>query len=66
MYEQPSIHWELAKQRHAMFADEAKRAQLAAQVKRTPWTSTVLAALRDILPRPTKDVAHNPQFQPSV
>jgi len=66
MYEQPSIHWELAKQRQSMFAEEAKRAQLAAQVKRTSWTSTVLAALRDILPRPTEGARHNPQFQPSV
>jgi hypothetical protein len=66
MYEQPSLHWELAKQRHSMFADEAKRAQLVARAQRRSWTSTVLSALRDILPRPSEDVQHNPQLQPSV
>ena len=66
MYEQPSLHWELAKQRHSLFADEAKRAQLAAQVKRNSWTSTVLSALRDIFPRASEDVRHNPQLQPSA
>ena len=47
MYEQPSIHLELAKQRHAIFAAEAERARLAASAPRR--TPEVLVALKSLV-----------------
>jgi hypothetical protein len=39
MYEQPSIQWHLAAQRHAQFVHEAERARLSAEVERRPSRS---------------------------
>jgi hypothetical protein len=36
MYEQPSMHMELARQRHEGFLAEAERAHLASKVERGP------------------------------
>jgi hypothetical protein len=47
MYEPPSFHLDLARQRHADFIREADEARLASQVERGP--SETLAALRSIL-----------------
>jgi signal transduction histidine kinase len=47
MYEQPSIHWEIARQRHVQFAREAERARLAADVERQP--SQALAFVKHVV-----------------
>ena len=56
MYEQPSMHMELARLRHKDFQVEAARARLAAQVEREPHEAlalvrSVASCLRNTLSR---------------
>jgi len=71
MYEQPSIHMELARQRHDVFLAEAKRAMLAGQVERRPSETVALvkkvaASLGTLLTRKQPVVVRQTQLQPTA
>ena len=56
MYEQPSLHLELAKLKHRDYAIEARRARLAAQADRKPFEAlevvkSAVVNLRSVLSR---------------
>jgi hypothetical protein len=56
VYEQPSLHLELAKLKHRDYEIEARRARLAAQVDRKPFAGldvvkSAVVSLRDALSR---------------
>jgi hypothetical protein len=71
MYEQPSMHMELARLRHKDFEVEAARARLAAQVEREPHEAltlvrSVAAGLRQALSRRGPAVGRAAQPQAGV
>jgi hypothetical protein len=71
MYEQPSLHLELAKQRHADFMREAERLRLASQVEPGPSETvsivkSIIAGLKGLVARRRPVVVHEPQLQGSV
>ena len=71
MYEQPSLHMELAKLKHKDYEVEANRARLAAQVEREPSEGlavikSVASSLRNALSRHRPAVAHETRLEPAV
>jgi hypothetical protein len=70
MYEQPSLHLELARLRHKDFQHEAQQARLAAQVERTPSeglavVKSAVSGLRNVLARRRPAVIREPRLQPT-
>jgi hypothetical protein len=70
VYEQPSLHMELAKLKHRDYEVEARRARLAAQVEREPSEAlgvikSVVSSLRSALSR-RPAVAHRARLEPAV
>jgi hypothetical protein len=70
MYEQPSLHMELARLRHRDFAVEAERARLAAHVERVPneglaVIKSAVSGLRDVLARRRPVPVHEVRLQPT-
>jgi hypothetical protein len=55
MYEQPSIQWLLATQRHAQFVHETERARLSTEVERRPSRS--LSFLKSVVAHVQKTLA---------
>jgi hypothetical protein len=71
MYEQPSVHLELARQRHAVFMAEAERDRLAGEVGRTPSETVavlkaVVSGLRGMLGKRQSVAARRPRLLPSA
>jgi hypothetical protein len=71
VYEQPSLHLELAKLKHKDYEVEARRARLAAQVEREPSEAlgaikSVVSSLRSALSRRRPAVAHRVRLEPAV
>jgi hypothetical protein len=71
VYEQPSLHMELARLKHKDFAVEADRARLAAQAPRDRGEGiavikTALSGLRNALSRRRPVVARETRLQPAV
>jgi hypothetical protein len=71
MYEQPSLHMELARLRHRDFEVEADRARLAAEAKRTPSEAltllkSVVAGLSNAVSRRRPAVVQAARLQPAV
>ena len=71
MYEQPSLHLELAKLKHKDYEVEAQRARLAAQVEREPSEAlgaikSVVSSLRSALSRRRPAIAHSARLEPAV
>jgi hypothetical protein len=71
VYEQPSLHMELARLKHKDFAVEADRARLAAQAPRDGGEGiavikSAIAGLRSALSRRRPVVAHETRLQPVV
>lgn len=70
MYEQTSLHLELARQRQDDFLREARNAQLAAEAPRRP--SETLTAIRSVVDRVRVAISRQPvpargtQLQPSA
>ena len=70
MYEQPSLHLELARLKHKDYDIEARRARLAAQAERRPSESlaflkSTVASLRGVLSRRDPVVVHQARLQPA-
>ena len=71
MYEQPSLHLELAKLKHKDYEVEAQRARLAAQVEREPSEAlgilkSVVSSIRSAVSRRRPAVAHATRLEPAV
>ncbi len=71
MYEQPSLHMELARLRHQDFQAEADRARLASQAEHIPSESlavlkSAVAGLRNALSRRRPVVVREARLQPTV
>jgi hypothetical protein len=71
VYEQPSLHMELARQRHRDYEIDAARARLAAQVERPPSEGlnvirSVLSGLRNALSHRRPEVVHEVRLQPAA
>jgi hypothetical protein len=71
VYEQPSLHMELARLKNKDFAVEADRARLAAQAPRTRGEGiavikSAISGLRSALSRTRPVVAHETRVQPAV
>ena len=70
MYEQPSLHLELAKIKHRDYEVEAERARLAAQAEPQPAETfgmirNVVSSVRSALSRRPAEAARAPRLQPS-
>jgi hypothetical protein len=70
VYEQPSLHMELARLKHKDFEAEAARARLAAQVERSPGErlaviKSAISGLRSALPRRRPDTIRQPRLEPT-
>jgi hypothetical protein len=70
VYEQPSLHLELARLKHRDLEAEADRARLAAQAERHPSEAlsvlkSVGSSLRNALSRRPAQAARAPRLQPS-
>jgi hypothetical protein len=71
VYEQPSLHLELARLKHKDYEIDAQRARLAAQVERDPSerlsvVKSAISGLRSVLSRRRPVVAHETRLQPAV
>lgn len=71
MYEQPSLHMELARLKHKDYAVEAGRARLAAQAPRergegVAIVKSAIAGIRNALSRRRPVVAHETRLQPAL
>jgi hypothetical protein len=71
VYEQPSLHLELAKLKHKDYELEAERARLAAHAERTPSEGlavikSAVSRLRSALSRRRPQAARAPRSQPAV
>jgi hypothetical protein len=71
VYEQPSLHLELAKLKHRDYEVEASRARLAAQVEREPSEAlgvikSVAASIRSALSRRRPVVSHTARLEPAL
>jgi hypothetical protein len=70
VYEQPSLHLELARLKHKDYEIEARQARLAAQAAREPSESlaflkSAVASLRGALSRRDPVVVHRARLQPT-
>lgn len=66
MYQHPSIHFELARQRQEGFLDEARADQLASQVKTEPRGTRRRDGVGSIVTSMSRRLRHRPAPQPRL
>lgn len=66
MYQHPSIHFELARQRQEGFLDEARADQLASQVRTEPRGTRLRAGAGSLVASMSRRLRHRPTAQPRL